>query len=154
MLKIHTALLALVVAVAGLTQASPAPPAVASKCEILTPQRALVEGRRYEVLIKDCHGRGNVYLRYGYAENLKTDPIPACSNVDFSKRRCIFTPTRPGPGFAFSAVDASGQETYSAPFKVLPKSAVQAAPAQKRDNAEQPDSAVPMKRRALYKNLF
>ncbi|KAF9109008.1 hypothetical protein BGX27_008142 [Mortierella sp. AM989] len=128
MTRISTALVALTVVLASFTQASPAPLLAhtsTSGCTILTPQRPLLEGRRYEVHIKGCRGRGDVQLRYGSSSNLSTDEVPACSNVDFSTERCIFTPSRPGTGFSFSTIDNSkGQETFSAQFKVLPKSAV------------------------------
>ncbi|KAF9351648.1 hypothetical protein BGX26_010379 [Mortierella sp. AD094] len=129
--RFTAALIALAVVAASLVQASPAPllpPATAtttSECTILTPQRPLLEGRAYEVHIKGCKGRGDVQLRYGSSSDLMTDQVPACRNVDFSTERCIFTPSRPGTGFAFSTVDTTKcQETFSAPFRVLPKSAV------------------------------
>ncbi|KAI1315932.1 hypothetical protein EDD11_000182 [Mortierella claussenii] len=129
MTRITATLIALTVALNSqlallLTQAFPVSPVPASvsaaQCVIGTPQGALQQGLHYEVHFKNCRGRGNIHLRYGAVSNLNKDTTPACANVDFASQRCIFTPQRTGPGFSFSAIDASGKETFSGPFLVVP----------------------------------
>ncbi|KAG0346394.1 hypothetical protein BC939DRAFT_460358 [Gamsiella multidivaricata] len=106
-------------------------------CTIATPITVLRTGQPYLVQFSGCRGNGRrdtIRLRYGNPTNLFIERVPACVNVDFATGHCVFTPTRPGVGFVFSAIDGSGVPTYSGPFTVVAAStpssaAVTTAPA-------------------------
>ncbi|KAF9173936.1 hypothetical protein BGX21_001900 [Mortierella sp. AD011] len=130
MIRISTALLALAVVMAGqtalLAHADPVDaPALTSvpattKCVIATPspEEKLRVGQPYTVKMTGCSGVAPVKLRYGDPKNLDTSKTPACEPTDLEAGSCTFIPTQTGPAYSFSATDASGEETYSGPFKV------------------------------------
>ncbi|KAG0259907.1 hypothetical protein BG011_002305 [Mortierella polycephala] len=48
--------------------------------------------------------------------NLAPDKVPACVIMNLEAESCIFTPSRPGTGFSFSTISASGKEIFSGTF--------------------------------------
>ncbi|KAF9188175.1 hypothetical protein BGZ51_000820 [Haplosporangium sp. Z 767] len=97
-----------------------------STCIIATPRTALRQGEAYRIIFYGCHGSGPIQLRYGNTMNLATDKVPACVTMNLAKGSCIFTPPRPGTGFSFSTISASGKETFSGTFAVVSAGAVTA----------------------------
>ncbi|KAG0238670.1 hypothetical protein BGW41_008045 [Actinomortierella wolfii] len=137
-------------------------PAPMSSCVIHTPQKPLVQGKRYEVTFENCSGNAPIQLRYGDFQNLETSDRPACAATDLSKGSCYFTPKKADQdSYTFSTIDASGIETFSGPFKVLPKksnskakkagSSQKQAKQQKASTQKQAPHAQAMRRkRSLY----
>ncbi|KAF8941419.1 hypothetical protein BGZ58_009502 [Dissophora ornata] len=92
--------------------------ATTPSCVIVTPQETLYRSQAYKVEMSGCSGSGPIRLRYGNPMNLSQDKVPACAFLNLAAGSCMFTPMRAGEGFSFSAIDASGAETFSGPFMV------------------------------------
>ncbi|KAG9324689.1 hypothetical protein KVV02_001671 [Mortierella alpina] len=150
---------------ASLTLARPQqPPAAAAPitgCTIATPSNPLTKGQPYKIEFANCKGTGSILLRYGNADDLATDKVPACATMDLAAGSCMFTPSRSGP-FTFSTSDASG-EVFSGDFTVADSSTSQPVAAQNAQvmtmkNAQpetmarkaQKSAPVVMKKRTLY----
>ncbi|KAF9351647.1 hypothetical protein BGX26_010378 [Mortierella sp. AD094] len=157
MIRISTALIALAVVMTSQTvllahavpvdasTLAPTPAPATTKCVIATPQENehLQVGQPYTVKMMGCSGAAPVKLRYGDPKNLATSETPACESTNLEAGSCTFTPTHAGPGYSFSAVDASGQETYSGPFNVEDSPAASPVTAAKKLAAPAPEAKKP-----------